>query len=177
MKFRTLFLLLILGATAGFSALNWDAFIAPSTLSLGVTEVQAPIGVIMLGVVSLLTAYFLLFVIYVQASALFDSRRHAQELKANQELADRAEASRFTDLRGFITTELQAMGRHNTGNAASGGADPALLARLDRIETELLTAIEQSGNNVVTSLGGIEDRLSRTTNGGGLAVLAAKSSV
>jgi len=31
MKFRTLFLLLILAATAGFSALNWDAFITPTT--------------------------------------------------------------------------------------------------------------------------------------------------
>ncbi len=175
MKFRTLFLLLILGATAGFAALNWDAFMAPTPLSLGVTEVQAPIGVIMLGVVSLLTAYFLLFVIYVQASALFDSRRHAQELKANQELADRAEASRFTDLRGFITTELQAMARQGAGNAGSG-ADPALLARLDRIETELLTAIEQSGTNVVTSLGGIEDRLSRSADGSSLPVLAAKRS-
>ncbi|EXI79023.1 MAG: hypothetical protein AW10_02665 [Candidatus Accumulibacter appositus] len=177
MKFRTLFLLLILGATAGFSALNWEAFTAPTALSLGVTEVQAPIGVIMLGVVSLLTAYFLLFVIYVQASALFDSRRHAQELKANQELADRAEASRFTDLRGFITTELQAMARQSAGNAGPAGADPVLLARLDRIETELLTAIEQSGNNVVTSLGGIEDRLSRSADGGGLPVLAAKTSL
>lgn len=174
MKFRTLFLLLILGATAGFSALNWDAFITPTTLSLGVTEVQAPIGVIMLGVVSLLTAYFLLFVIYVQASALFDSRRHAQELKANQELADRAEASRFTDLRGFITTELQAMARQNAGNASAGGTDPVLLARLDRIETELLSAVEQSGNNIVTSLGGIEDRLSRSADGG-LPVAAAQS--
>ncbi|WP_291989915.1 LapA family protein [Candidatus Accumulibacter sp. ACC007] len=174
MKFRTLFLLLILAATAGFSALNWDAFITPTTLSLGVTDVQAPIGVIMLGVVSVLTAYFLLFVIYVQASALFDSRRHAQELKANQELADRAEASRFTDLRGFITTELQAMARQNASNAASGGTDPALLARLDRVETELLSAVEQSGNNIVTSLAGIEDRLTRSADGG-LPAVAAQS--
>jgi ATP-dependent exoDNAse (exonuclease V) beta subunit (contains helicase and exonuclease domains) len=80
MKLRTVFLLLILGAIAAFSALNWNHFIAPTTLSLGLTEIQAPLGVIMLGVVAFLTAFFLVFVVYVQASALFDSRRHAQEL-------------------------------------------------------------------------------------------------
>lgn len=172
MKFRTLFLLLIVGATAGFSALNWEAFITPTTLSLGLTDVQAPIGVIMLGVVCLLTAYLLLFVIYVQASALLDARRHAQELKANQELADRAEASRFTDLRGFITTELQALARQ--GGHASSAADPVLLARIERLETELLAAVEQSGSNVVTSLRAIEDRLSKS-NGAGLPLLAEKN--
>jgi hypothetical protein len=35
MKLRTVFLLLILGVIAGFSALNWSAFITPTTLSLG----------------------------------------------------------------------------------------------------------------------------------------------
>ena len=172
MKFRTLFLLLILGVTAGFSALNWDAFITPTVLSLGVTDVQAPIGVIMLGVVTLLTAYFLLFVIYVQGSALFDSRRHAQELKANQELADRAEASRFTDLRGFITVELQALARQKDGDGAVGLRDPAILARLERVETALLSALEQSGNGIVTALGQIEDRLGKKSVDTKLPVVA-----
>jgi hypothetical protein len=111
MKFRTLFLLLILGATAGFSALNWERLHGPdNSFSGGDRSAGADRGDhARRGQPA--DRFFLLFVIYVQASALFDSRRHAQELKANQELADRAEASRFTDLRGFITTELQAMAR------------------------------------------------------------------
>lgn len=162
MKFRTLFLLLILGATAGFAALNWDAFVTPTTLSLGLTDVHAPIGVIMLGVVIFLTAYFMAFVIYLQASALFESRRHAQELKLNRELADQAEASRFTELRSFITTELQALAKQKADSGGPGTADPAIMARLDRIETELLSAVEQSGNNTIVSLGQIEDRLAKS---------------
>ncbi|WP_291993695.1 LapA family protein [Candidatus Accumulibacter sp. ACC003] len=162
MKFRTLFLLFILGATAGFSALNWDAFVTPTTLSVGVTDVQAPIGVIMLGVVSFLTAYFLVFVIYVQASALFDSRRHAQELQANRELADKAEASRFTELRSFITTELQQLARQRENAGSSATDNSATLARLDRVEKELLGAVEQSASNLAATLGTIEDRLERT---------------
>ncbi len=63
MKLRTIFLLLILGTIAAFSLLNWNAFITPTTLSLGLTEIQAPLGVIMLGVVAFLTAFFLVFVV------------------------------------------------------------------------------------------------------------------
>ena len=81
MKLRTIFLLLILGAIGAFSLLNWNAFITPTTVSLGLAEVQAPLGAIMLGMVVFLTAFFLVFVVYMQASAIFDSRRHAQELQ------------------------------------------------------------------------------------------------
>ena len=159
MKLRTVFLLLILGAIAAFSALNWTAFTTQTTLSLGLSEIQAPLGVIMLGVVAFLTAFFLVFVVYVQASALFDSRRHAQELQLNRELADKAEASRFTELRSFLEVELQKLAGRGAPSALA--TDPAILARLERLEKELLTAIEQSGNSLAASLGELEDRLER----------------
>ncbi|MBP9804621.1 MAG: LapA family protein [Candidatus Accumulibacter sp.] len=160
MKLRTVFLLLILGAIAAFSALNWTAFTTQTTLSLGLSEIQAPLGVIMLGVVAFLTAFFLVFVVYVQASALFDSRRHAQELQLNRELADKAEASRFTELRSFLEVELQKLGSRGAGSSTA--ADPAIvLARLDRLEKELLSALEHSENSVAAYVGELEDRLER----------------
>ena len=118
MKLRTIFLLLILGAIAAFSALNWSAFLAPTTLSLGLADVQAPLGVVMLGVVAFITAFFLIFVVYMQASALFDSRRNAQELQLNRELADKAEASRFTELRSFLEVELQKLAGRSAGSVS-----------------------------------------------------------
>lgn len=165
MKLRTILLLLVLGAIAAFSALNWNQFIAPTTLSLGVTELQAPLGVLMLGVVAFLTAFFLVFVVYVQASALLDSRRHAQELQLNRELADKAEASRFTELRAFLEAELQKLANRDSGSRAA--TDAAVLARLDRLEKDLLTAVEQSGNSLAACIGELEDRLER--NGGALS--------
>ena len=136
MKLRTVLLLLVLGAIAAFSALNWSTFTTPTPLSLGLAEVQAPLGVIMLGVVVFLTAFFLVFVVYVQASALFDSRRHAQELQLNRELADKAEASRFTELRNFLESELEKLAKRDAGTPAA--SDAAILARLDRLEQALL---------------------------------------
>ena len=162
MKFRTAFLLLVLCLTAGFSALNWDTFNNPTALSLGLVDVQAPLGLIMLGLVTFLTAYFLVFVIYLQGSALLDSRRNAQQLQANRELADKAEASRFTELRSFLSVELKKLADNKAGVGSSTQADSAILARLDRVEKELLAAVEQSGSSVTSSLGELEDRLARS---------------
>lgn len=159
MNARTLFLLLVLAAIAAFAALNWDIFVAQSTLSLGITDVQAPLGLVMLGLLIFLTVLFLTFAVYMQTSLLLDTRRHAKELHANRELADQAEASRFTELRAYLETaqkeqaDLDAKSRE------------LILARLDRVEHDLRSAVEQSGNTLTAYIGEIEDRLERGVHG------------
>lgn len=155
MKVRTLFLLLTLAAIAAFTALNWSAFMTPTTLSLGVANVQAPLGLVMLGLVAFLAALFLVFVVYLQTSVLLEARRHARELQANRELAGQAEASRFTELRGFLEAEL----RRQAGLDAESRA--ILLARLDQLDRDLRSAVEQSGNTLAAYIGELEDRLER----------------
>ncbi|BBP05822.1 hypothetical protein TPL01_07290 [Sulfuriferula plumbiphila] len=159
MKVRTLFLLIVLGATAVFAALNWNAFMAPATLSLGFASVQAPLGLIMLGLLILLTAFFLIFVVYLQTSVLFDTRRHARELQASRELADKAEASRLTELRAFMESELKRQAALDAESRA------AVLARLDQLDHDLRAAVEQSGNTVSAYIGQLEDRLDRGAHG------------
>ena len=159
MKVRTLFLLLVLVAISAFAALNWSAFMAPTTLSLGVAVVQAPLGLVMLGLLAFLTALFLVFVVYVQASVLVDARRHARELHANRELADRAEASRFTELRGYLEVELKKLAGLDAESRA------AIQARLDRLDHDLRSAVEESGNTLAAYFGELEDRLERGTHG------------
>ncbi|HPP45910.1 MAG TPA: LapA family protein [Accumulibacter sp.] len=156
MKFRTILLLLILGLIAAFAALNWPAFNVPSKLSLGLSEVEAPLGLVMLGIIAGLTTFFLIFVVFVQATALFEARRNAQELTANRELADKAEASRFTELRQFIGEEFRKLG---PATPASGSSGAATLHRLERLEKNLLLAIEQSGNGLAAHLAEMDDRL------------------
>lgn len=155
MKIRTLLLLLVLGAIAAFAALNWGAFMAPTILSLGFAEVQAPLGLVMLGLLAFLTAVFLVFVTYLQTSVLLEARRHSRELKTQRELADQAEASRFTELRGFLEEELKKQADQTAETTA------AILARLDQVERELRTAVEQSGNTLAACLGELEERLER----------------
>ena len=81
MYLRTLVILTVLGLIAIFSALNWSAFIAPTVLSLGFTSVEAPLGLILLGIVALLTFLFLVYITYLQSAVLLEGRRHARELR------------------------------------------------------------------------------------------------
>ena len=106
MPLRSVLLLIVLAAIALFAALNWSAFLAPTTLSLGFAQVQAPLGLIMLGLIAILTAVFLGYLVYLQSTVLLESRRHAKELQAQRELADQAEASRFTELRAHLDSRL-----------------------------------------------------------------------
>jgi predicted deacetylase len=109
MPLRTVLLLILLIAVALFAALNWSAFLQPTILSLGVTQVQAPLGLIMLGLIAFITALFLAYLVYLQTTVLMESRRHAKELQVQRELADQAEASRFTELRTHLDSRLDEM--------------------------------------------------------------------
>lgn len=155
MQIRTVLFVIILGAIGGLAALNWETFNAPTALWLGVTTVHAPLGLVMLGLTAVLTAFFLVFIIYLQSSVLLEARRHAKELQANRELADQAEASRFTELRRFIELEMRSIVQQDAETRT------ALLARLDRLDTELMAAVNQSGNTLAAYIGEVEDRLER----------------
>lgn len=156
MKLQTLLLLFVLAIIAAFSALNWGVFISPTALSLGFTEIQMPLGLIMLGLLAFVTVLFLVFVVYLQSTALLENRRISRELKANKELADQAEASRFTELRTYLEAELTK--QTNQQEALKG----SIFARIDQLEHDLRTATEHSGNTLAAYIGELEDRLEKT---------------
>ncbi len=155
MKIRTLLLLLILAVVAVFTLLNWAAFMTPTALTLGVADVQAPLGLVMLGVVVVLTAVFLLYVVYLQTTLLMDARQNNKELQQQRKLADQAEASRFTELRTYL--ELELLKQLNQDKESRD----AVLDRLEQVERELRLTVEQSANSLSASIGQIEDHLDR----------------
>lgn len=156
MKIRTLFLLIAIAAIAAFAVLNWNAFMTKTSLSLGVAVVEAPLGLVMLGIVVFLAVLFLVFVVYLQTSFLLDARRNAKELQSNRELAEHAEASRFTELRGFLDAEMKKQADLNAQSRA------AVLARLDQLDSDLRSSVEQTGNTLSAYIDELEDRLERS---------------
>ncbi|MDP2680460.1 MAG: LapA family protein [Rhodoferax sp.] len=153
MRIRSLLLALVLALIAAFTVLNWSVFLADTPLSLGVSTVQAPLGLIMLGLLIFMVAYCLVYVLYLQSNVLMDARRNAKELQTNRELADKAEASRFTELRSFVEAGLK------QGAEQDKAAQQALMVRLDTLENTLRNSVEQSGNSLSAYIGEIEDRL------------------
>jgi uncharacterized integral membrane protein len=155
MYLRTLLIVLVLGIVVVFAMLNWGVFTTPTTLSIGVTTFDAPLGLILLGAIGTLTLLFLIYLVYLQASALMESRQYSRELKSQRELADRAEESRFTQLRSSLESEL----RQLTSQIVDSNA--ATVSRLDGLDHDLRAAIEQSTNSLAAYLGEIEDRIER----------------
>lgn len=156
MKIHSMLLLLILAAIAAFAALNWGIFLTPSELSLGYTTVHVPLGLVMLGILIFITTLFLAFMVYLQGSVLLEARRHARELQSNRELADQAEASRFTELLVFLESELTKQ------SALHNESKTALLARIDQLEYDSRSFMEQSGNTLAAYIGELEDRLEKS---------------
>jgi uncharacterized integral membrane protein len=106
MSVRSLLVIIVLGLLAIFAIVNWGTFITPTRLSLVVTSVEAPLGLVMLGFTAVLAAVLLAYALKVQINALSDTRRQSEELRRQRELADQAEASRFTELRQYLEQEL-----------------------------------------------------------------------
>lgn len=153
MNGRVLAMLVVLVLMAGIVALNWTALLTQATLSIGIASVSAPVGLLLLGFVILLTALFLVIVLYMQTAIFREGRQHARELQAQRDLAEQAEASRLAELRQYLEAESQ------RGALRDEEFKTALLARLDRLEAELRAAVENSGNTMGAYIGELEQRL------------------
>ena len=162
MKIRTFLLLLTLAVVVLFAALNWSLFVTPTALSLGVAEVQAPFGLVMLGLMAFMAVLFLVFIVYLQSGVLLEARRNARELHNHRELADKAEASRFTELREYLSAELQTLAQQNAEFRT------AMLARTEPLERDLQATVEQARNPLAAYKGELGDRLDRKLPGAGL---------
>jgi len=155
MPLRILLLLLVSGVFAIFTVLNWVAFTTPTNLWLVFGSVQAPLGLVMLVITALLAALFLMYVVYLQSTVILEGRRYARELRTQNQLANEAETSRFTELRAFLEDRVS---RLEGGVAQS---QSAVQGRLDRLETDLRATIEQTGTVLSSYIGEVEDRLER----------------
>lgn len=159
MRTLTLFIFLLILAAGGLAAFNWAALAQPGSLSLGVTQLEAPLGLVMLGLLALVTVYFLLLVASQQSQAVLAARRNARELAALRDQADKAEASRLAELRTLIENGLRQQGERQQEATA------AVVARLDRLDAELREALKTGENSLTAHLGEIEDRIERGFGG------------
>jgi uncharacterized integral membrane protein len=148
MRMRTLLLALVLLSVAIFVAVNWSAFTAPTRLSLLVTAVEAPVGLVMLGVVVLVVLAFGAYLLVWQSAILLESRRQTKELQVQRTLADQAEASRFTELRVIVHDELERLADRMT-------------QALDALRGE----IRDHANSLAATIGELDDRMQRHQRG------------
>ncbi len=155
MKIINFILLIVLLALVVFAAVNWQAIITPVPLSLLFTDANAPLGLILLAATALLALLFLGFVVYMQSSTLMIRRKLNKEVEEQRKLANEAEASRFTELRTYLESELQKL---NTQNSE---VHQQLETRLAEIETSVQSKVEETGSTLSAYIGELEDRLDK----------------
>ncbi len=156
MRIRSILLLLGIVLTTAFVALNLEEFNRLSLLSLGFISVQAPLAMIMLMILGAALLIFVLLSGFAKSAYLIENRRMSRELKAQRELADKAETSRFNELQQYLAAESHAM--------ADREAETTLRMdeRLARLQEDLELRIEQSTNTLAACIGELEDRVEQT---------------
>jgi uncharacterized integral membrane protein len=92
---------------AVLAMLNWSTLMAPAPLNLLLIQIEAPLGVVMLGLAGVLVALFLVAGMRNRIGTLLETRRLSTELQHAHELADKAEASRIENLHHLISTEFR----------------------------------------------------------------------
>ncbi|MDM0074993.1 LapA family protein [Variovorax sp. J2P1-59] len=131
MGLRTGVLLIVMVLIAALATLNWGVLAAPVAMSLGFMHITAPLGLVMLALTGLLVVVSATYVVYLQSSMLLETRRQSKEIQAQRTLADKAEASRFTELRNFLE------GQENTHMERNAERHAALLARVEQVEASI----------------------------------------
>ena len=81
----------------------------------------------------------------------------SRKLEANIALAEKAEQSRFTELKNVLASEMLKQTNLNLE------ARSAILSSMGQIKTELRSSIEQSGNTLSAHLGEFEDKFEKST--------------
>lgn len=153
MRARTLLLVLATAVVVVFALLNWTEFTRPVPVNLGLQTVSAPLPLILLG----LLALGLLVALAGGAASQAHQRRlesdHAKALQAQRDLAERAEASRFVDLRQALDTHLRETRQRES--SAAGELDQALA----KTQREVRNQMELLHRSLNTRLGEMEARL------------------
>jgi hypothetical protein len=118
---------------------------------------DAPLGLILLSILGVTLLAFLISTAHMQTVNLLDNRQHYKELQAQRELADKAEASRFTDLRQHLDAQMREIHQRETITASE------LAKAMAQGQRELRTQLELMNRSLATRLAELESRLDPRT--------------
>ena len=153
MRGRLAFIILAALVVAGIAALNWPEITRSGSTSLGVVDANVPLGVVMLTLVGIVLAVFLVSSAIQESRYLLEHRRHSRALQAQRELAEKAEASRFTDLRQHLDSHLRETRQRDTIVATE------FEKTVMQSQRDMQRQLDQLNHTLATRLGEIEGRL------------------
>jgi len=157
MRARLIFIVLAAVLVGLFAFQNWGEFTRPTSLGFGPISTTASLGLVMLALLGIALLVFLVSAAAQESRHLLEHRKHTRTLEAQRDLADKAEASRFTDLRQYIDTHL----RDRPHDAV---ISPDFEKNLMQSQRDLRAQIEQMNHMLSARLGELESRMSSRTS-------------
>lgn len=145
MKLRTIALFLVIVVMAVFLVINWATISTVTTVNLIYTEIQAPLGIILVAGFAALILLLLIYTVWQAASVTLELRSAYKETRSARGLADNAEKSRFAEsnkmfaerldkLEALMTLRFDELGNDVNNNRTH--TDEALNEALKKIKAE-----------------------------------------
>ncbi|WP_291010045.1 hypothetical protein [Hydrogenophaga sp.] len=117
--------------TVLFAGLNWSALLADTRINLLVADIQAPMGLILLGLTGIFVALFFIATLYSRITGLIEARWLHKELRDAKALAEKAEGSRLDGLQHTLLTEFRLL-HERLNKMEQARVDQAPLVKLDQ---------------------------------------------
>ena len=127
---------------AVFLVINWTTISAETTVNLVYTEVQAPLGIIIVCGFGILILLMLIYTVWQAASVTMELRAAYKETRNARALADDAEKSRFAESNKMMTERLDKL-------------EQMMMTRQDEFSQDLRRLSEQLDSKVNNMLGEI----------------------
>jgi uncharacterized integral membrane protein len=152
MRARLVLLLVAILLVAGFAALNSAEIMKPVPLNFGVFTTDAPLGAILIGLLGVALLVFLAASAATNARMRSKEIRYHRELQVQRDLAEREEASRFTQLRQHFDNHL----RENRQRDALVSSE--FEKNMIQSHRDLRDQLQQIHHTLATRLGEVESR-------------------
>lgn len=146
MRPRVIFITLVLVLLAVFAIANWPLIMASQSLSLVFTRVEAPLGLILLIAVAVLSIWYVVLSIGTETAALLEVKKYAREILALRKQAEDAEASRLVEVKKLIQEEFEILRSQ-------------INERFAQSENTLIDELEKAGNTLAAYIGELEDQI------------------
>ena len=153
MRARLVLLLVAILLVAGFAALNWAEFMRNTSLNFGLFRTDAPLGVILLGLLGLGVIVVLISSAATSSRMMRTENRYSRDVQAQRDLAERAEASRFTELRQRLDDHFRDSRQREA--LVSTEFEKSML----QSQRDLRSQLEQLQHTLAARLGELESRM------------------
>ncbi len=167
MKIRTIALFLLLVVMAVFLVINWGALSAETTVNLVYTEIQAPLGILVVCGFAALIVLMLIYTVWQAASVTLELRSAYKETRNARALADDAEKSRFTESNKLLIERIEKLESLLLARNDELGQEVRRLRdemgqKFAAVNTEVAKQQDVAVSKVTESLGAFERRLHAT---------------